>query len=274
MLRASAALLSFAVLFTTALSAQFVPPRSTDYLFLATASDARSIWINPAGPATTPTSSIMAELAFSEQETSDVRLAQWTVGFTSRGISVAYQRDRLPDGENNQAFRLGAALPFRDGAVGAAFTFYNTEITQRGLDLGFRYYPLPRIELGVVLLNVGRPIVRSVELPVTFGVGGGWLILPPMLQVAGEVRINERLIESGYDASYRIGAEFVTRTRLPVGAVATFDLGGDLSVDRWAVGLSVGGPYRVVAVTSGARSDGVERVSLTGLAIRQLSQRR
>jgi hypothetical protein len=51
------------------LCAQAVPARSADYLFLATASDARATWVNPAGPATAPTASIAAELVFDRQET-------------------------------------------------------------------------------------------------------------------------------------------------------------------------------------------------------------
>ncbi len=138
------------------LCAQAVPARSADYLFLATASDARATWVNPAGPATAPTASIAAELVFDRQETENVRLAQWTGGFSSRGISFGYQRDQIPGDEANQAFRVGAALPFRRGAVGLAFTFYDSDQTERALDLGLRYRALRQVELGAVLRNIGR----------------------------------------------------------------------------------------------------------------------
>jgi hypothetical protein len=263
-------------------SAQAVRARSADYLFLSTASDARAIWVNPAGPVARPAASITAEFVLDRKETEDVRLAQWSAGFSSRGISFAYQRDRVPDQEASQAFRIGAALPFRRGAVGVAFTFYNTDETTRGVDLGLRYRPTPRIDLGAVLLNLGRPRVGSVaafspaapKSPVTIGLGAGWSILPAILEIAGEAKVAERVGRSGYDVSYRLGTSLNANTRLPVGAFAAFDLESDFVVDRWALGISVGGPYRAILVSSGAGSASVNRVSLTGIALRELAQRR
>lgn len=273
MLRTAALLTLVSILGTGVLRPQAIPARSSDYLFLATVSDARGIWVNPAGPATVPTASVMGELVFDRQETENLRLAQWTAGLSSRGISFGYQRDRFLNEEATQAFRIGAALPFRRGAVGVAFTFYNSDGTDRGLDLGLRYRALREVELGAVIRHIGRPVVRTVELPVTLGLGGGWYPIPSVLEIAGETSIAERTGRSGYDVTYRVGANAVARTRVPVGAFAAFELGGDGSLDRWALGMQVGGPYRGVLTASGAGSATVNRVSLTGLAIRALTRR-
>jgi hypothetical protein len=256
------------------LCAQAVPARSADYLFLATASDARATWVNPAGPATAPTASIAAELVFDRQETENVRLAQWTGGFSSRGISFGYQRDQIPGDEANQAFRVGAALPFRRGAVGLAFTFYDSDQTERALDLGLRYRALRQVELGAVLRNIGRPVVRTVELPVTVGIGAGWYAIPSVLEIAGETHIAERPGRSGSDVTYRLGGRIIARTRVPVGVFGAFELKGNGAADRWAVGIRLGGQYRGLLVASGAGSASVDRVSLTALAIRPLTRGR
>lgn len=273
MLRAAALLTWVCTVGTGVLHPQAVAPRSLDYLFLATVSDARAIWVNPAGPATVPTASVLGELVFDRAETENARLAQWTAGLSSRGISFAYQRDRILNDEANQAFRVAAALPFRRGGVGIAFTFYNSDETTRGVDLGVRYRALREVELGAVIRHVGRPVVRTVELPLTFALGGGWYPIPSVLEIAGETSFAERSGVSGYDVTYRLGANVVARTsRVPVGAFAAFELGGEGS-DRWALGIQVGGLYRGLLAVSGAGSASVNRMSLTGLAIRALTRR-
>ena len=55
---------------------QTFAPRSLDYLFAATANDARAIWVNPAGLAIVSEASIMAELVVHRSPDADLRLSQ------------------------------------------------------------------------------------------------------------------------------------------------------------------------------------------------------
>lgn len=252
---------------------QGIPNRSTDYLFLSTATDTRSIWLNPAGLAAGATASLMGELVFDRPEGGDVRVGQWSAGFASRGLGFSYQRDRIPSEDATDAFRLGAALPFPDGSVGVAFTFYRSDGTDRAVDLGVRYRPRPSVALAATIRNLGRPEVRAVPLPVTAAVGAGWHALPAILVLAGEAHVAERIGDSGYDTQYRLGASLSTPRGFPLGAFASLAWDSGFSVDRWALGLSVGGPYRALLVSSGEGSSGVDRLSLTGLAVRELSRR-
>ncbi len=274
MSRPLAVLSLLTALWSVPAAGQAIPARSADYLFIATAEDVRAIWLNPAGLASTQTSSLMAEFVIDSELTGDARLGQWSAGLSSRGLAFAYQRDRFPDTTDTDAFRIATGFPFPRGSMGLSVTFYRSDNTQRGLDFGFRYHPAPPLGLAAVVRHVGRPGVRGERLPVTGILGAGWWALPPILQFAGEVQIAERAGRSGTDVVYRFGTQIAARTRLPVRAFAAFDVDGDFSVDRWALGVSLGGPYRGAVVASGDGSAAVNRVSLTGLAVRDLGRRR
>lgn len=270
-------------------AAQAVRPRSTDYLFVATADDARALWVNPAGLGVVWEASVLAELVVENPDSGSLRLAQWTVGFNSRGLSIGYQRDRhgddpatpLEDGHSTDAVRFGAGFHIPNGAIGGSFTFYrpHTELssTQRGGDLGLRYRPLPRVDLAVVLRNIGRPLVRDSIAPLTATLGVGWLAAPSVLQVGFEASAAERPFASGYDITYRGGVELGLPGALPLGAVMAFDFANDFAVTAWAVGVSFGGPDRLLGTLSGrAPGDAVriDRFGLTGIASRRAPGRR
>ena len=99
--------------------------RSADYLFAASATDARALWVNPAGLAASLEASVMAEIAVERPVDGGLRWAQWAAALNSRGFSLGYQRDRFEDGPSTGTLRFGLALPFPRGAVGAAFSFYS-----------------------------------------------------------------------------------------------------------------------------------------------------
>jgi len=55
--------------------AQSFAPRSADYMFAATASDARAIWVNPAGLAVVPEASLFGEFVLQRPIDQDTRLS-------------------------------------------------------------------------------------------------------------------------------------------------------------------------------------------------------
>ncbi len=275
-MRRVAALALAGALGHTIAEGQAIPARSADYLFTATSEDVRETWLNPAGLAVAPTASIMAELVLDRVMTDGTRLGQWTVGFASRGISFAYQRDRIPDQDANQAFRIAGALPFVRGAVGAAFTFYESDRTERGFDAGVRYRPLRTVDLAAVLRHIGKPTIRGEKLPITGVVGVGWRPTRSVLQLAGDVLVAEDLSGSGVDVGYRVGAQLTLPGRLPLGAISALDLASNVRINRWAVGIQVGRNARGVGMVSAAKRIGtveVERISMTGIVARPLGAR-
>ena len=149
-----AGLLALALGATSAV-AQTIRPRSADYLFVATASDVRATWINPAGLAAVKEASVMGELVLDAPANGDAQLGQWTVGFNSRGFSIAFQQSRFPDGTNHNLWHFGAGLGFSRGALGVAIAWFTGEgDNDRAGDVGFYYLLASPLSVGVVVRNI------------------------------------------------------------------------------------------------------------------------
>lgn len=259
-------------------AAQDIEPRSTDYGFTTTIDDARAVWINPAGLAVFTEASIMGEISFERPQADPFAVGQWTVGFNSRGFAFAYQKDLHAFLSNADVFRFGGAIDFGSGAAGVAVTAYRSnDDTERGLDAGVRLDPGPGLTVGAVVRHVGRPTVRASRMPIVGVAGASWTPVPTHVQLAGEVLATEKLApgEDGFDVTYRAGGRISTRGRLPMGVIAAFDLGSNLRIDRWTIGIALGGKDQVVAVGSVVPMvDGTQRLhalSVTGVASRRLA---
>jgi hypothetical protein len=257
-----------------AAAAQAIPGRSADYLFAAAVSDARAIWVNPAGLAAVPEASVMVEGTVSH-DPGDWRLGQYAVGLNSRGFALSYQKDRLTgllSGSTNTTIRIGTALPLRRGAIGAVVTFHNAGVSNRSLDVGGRFSPVRPLNLGVVLRNIGRPRVRAANTPLV-GVGSASLDLKPgMAVLLAEARATERLVTSGWDLSYHAGARLSLGLKLPFTALGLVDLDDGFHASRWTLGISVGGLVQGVVVGSvvpGGSPD-FRQLSLTALSRRPI----
>lgn len=281
MRRALVLALGFSALATGPATAQGVRPRSADYLLATEVSDVRALWVNPAGLGVVPGASVLADVVFEAPDAGNLRIAQWGVGFSSRGISFGYQRDRLrdnpatpePDAHSTDALRFGAAFPFRRGALGASFTWFrpNTSFqsSQRSGDVGLLYQVLPVAVVGAVLRNIGRPYVGNQIAPLTGTLGVAWRPVPRMVGLAAEASVAERTGASGYDLSYRAGGQFSLPVPFGVNAVAAIDLDEDLGISGWAFGVSIGTADRVLATASGAPGGTrIDRFGLTGISHR------
>lgn len=220
----------------------------------------------------------MAEFALDFPQDSSTRFSQWSVAFTSRGLSLGYQRDRFAEDPNTGTLRFAFALPFRNGAVGTSFSFYQgsavDSAAHRSVDLGLRYRLLGPLDLGIVLRNIGRPTPRAVQQPLTGVFAANLALIPTYADVQVELLAAERLATSGYDMSYRGGVRFSTGGRLPLGVLGVIDLNSDFDVVTWSVGLTIGGRDSGTALASGPAGSGgtrLQRTSLTGVATRYFS---
>jgi hypothetical protein len=259
-----------AVALTTGpLVAQTIRPRSSDYLFVATASDVRATWLNPAGLGVVTEASVMGELVVDRPADGDARLGQWTVGFNSRGFSIAFQQSRFTDGTSNNIWHFGAGLGYTRGALGGTVAWFTGEgSNSRAGDIGFYYLLASPLSLGVVLRNIGRPVVRDSILPINGAIGLGWLPVPHHLQIAAEVIVTEETAFSDVEAVYRAGLQVATAGKLPIGAVTTFDFESNFKVARWSIGITVGGDNRGILLGT-AQPSRFDRFSLTGVASRR-----
>jgi len=86
--------------------AQYRGPRSADYLFGTSARGSRASWVNPAALGTTAEASIMIEGFVQRDAAGDYPLAQYTIGFSSRGFAFGYRRDRFRGVDGGNTWRV------------------------------------------------------------------------------------------------------------------------------------------------------------------------
>ncbi len=276
---ASLVLISATILFVLPhhqLAAQFRAPRSADYLFVALDNDARMLWVNPAALGMEFQASIMGEALLARNSNDDFTLAQYTIGFSSRGLAFGYRRDRFDDSTGGNTFRLGFGRRYPRYAVGGSLTLYSDSADQREGEVGIRYYLLRALDVGAVIQHIGKPRVRGVLLPLTGVLGVSWSPLGGAVQLVGEAKASDRETASGYDLSYRAGVRVGMSGTLPFGIVAALDLDEDFAAGRLVLGLQIGRKDRGVLVGNGARRMGstfVEDISLVGIASRPLRTR-
>lgn len=250
-------------------TAQGIRPRSSDYLFVSTVEDVRATWLNPAGLGVVREASVMGELVLDRPAEGDARLGQWSLGFNSRGFSIAFQQSRLPDGTSSNIWHFGVGLGFTRGALGGSVAWFTgAGDNDRAGDVGFSYLLAPPLSVGIVVRNIGRPVVRDSILPITGVVGLSWVPLARHLQLAAEVLVVEETEISDVEALYRAGLQIATGGKLPVGALATVDLGSNFKIDRWSIGISLGGDNRGILLAT-AYPSRLERFSVTGVATRR-----
>lgn len=261
----------------TDVAPQAIPASARDYLFASDVSDARALWVNPAGLGATALASIAATIVFDIPESAAVRVAQWSGTLSSRGFAFGYQRDRLISGFANDAFRFGLGQRFRGGAVGFAATFYNSNETNTGFDLGIIYQLMPSLNGALVVRNIGQPDVRGIPTPFSGTASATWTPLGARGRISAEISGTNRLNDSGYDISYRAGGRLIIGNQFPVQAFGVVEVDSDIEIARWSIGIAVGGLYRAVGHGTIVPFDAIpdqRLVGVTGIASNQPARSR
>ena len=256
---------------------QRLTTRSQDYLFLTNAADARALWVNPAGLALVSEASLLAE--FTVQRTDgDMRVEQYSLGFNSRGVSVGYQRNYFEGEPAVGILRTGLGVPLRGGAFGIAASRYSQDSTKSyGGDLGLIYVLNLRIQLGLAVRHIGRPLVRRAKLPVT--TVGAVQLTTSVVQVSWETLAAERLAPgvSGFDFAHRAGLRVALPVRTPVLLLGSADLASNIRIDRLHLGFSIGGTRQITSIGSAVsrnNSTVFEQFSATFVATNPLTGNR
>ena len=264
-----------ALLLPAAALGQQGTPRSQDYLFISAVDDARAAWVNPAGLGWIPEASVMAEMVL-DRSGGSARLGQYTVGLNSRGLALAYERDRSEPGASIGVARLALGVPLGRGAIGASFSTYGSR-RNTAFDLGVRYRLLAELDGAVVLRNVGHPVLHATPQPVVGVVGATWTLGPHTAEVSAEALATERLGAFGYDMGYRAGVVVRAARPWPLALHAVANLGSDGTVRGWALGVVLGPVDQVGVVMGAAPTVGLEapqQFSAVGVATRRASVRR
>ena len=259
------ALLSF---LTMAGTAQVAPNRTTRYLYPTEVTDARALWVNPAGLGRFEEASVHLDLTVGDPGASG-RLRQVTVSINSRGLSFGYQRDLFDGGVRGGTYRVGFAAGHRGLAAGAAAALYRGGGSSSGWDLGATYDCAPVLTVGGVIENLGQPRVRDSTLRVGYVPSATLKLWARRVALSGLGRFTSDGVRG-----YAFGARAALRqgTALPIGFSARLDTDRSLHRAGLTFGLSLGGPNLagLVATTPGDAGR-VDALSLYGVATRTFS---
>ena len=251
--------------------AQVAPNNATLYLHPTDVSDARALWVNPAGLGHFPEASVHLDLTVGDPGAKG-QLRQLTLGLNSRGLSLGYQRDLFSSGRRGHTYKLGYAAGRGGLAAGFATALYRGGTSGTGWDVGILYDWTPALSIGGVIQNIGQPVVRDSTLRLTY-------VPSATLQLAGRRVVLSALsrLTSGGVAGYGFGLRGTLRagTSLPVGLLARLDTDRSLHRSRLAFGCSLGAADAagLVATTSGD-ADRIDALSLYGVSTRRFTSAR
>jgi hypothetical protein len=248
--------------------AQVPPNRATLYLHPTDATDARAVWVNPAGLRRFEVASVHVDLTVGDPGTAG-RLRQLTLGFSSRGFAFAYERDVFPTGRGH-TYRYGLGSSHGRFAAGLAAAMYRGGTSATGWDLGLLYDLAPNLSVGGVVANIGRPAVRDSVQPVTYVPGATLRLFGSRAALSAHGRMTSDGVLA-YAFGMRAGLR--ERSRVPLRLTARIDTDRSFRSRAFAFGLSVGADDLVGTVATTPGDVGrVEALSLYGVATRRFGR--
>ena len=251
--------------------AQVAPNNATLYLHPTDVSDARALWVNPAGLGHFPEASVHLDLTVGDPGAKG-QLRQLTLGLNSRGLSLGYQRDLFSSGRRGHTYKLGYAAGRGGLAAGFATALYRGGTSGTGWDVGILYDWTPALSIGGVIQNIGQPVVRDSTLRLTY-------VPSATLQLAGRrvvLSALSRLTSDGV-AGYGFGVRGTLRagTSLPIGLLARLDTDRSLHRGGFAFGFSLGAADMAgLVATTPADVNGIDALSLYGVSTRRFTSAR
>ena len=247
-------------------AAQVAPNTANTYLLPTDVGDARALWVNPAGLASTrPEAAVYLDATIGNPGSAG-RLRQLTAGFNSRGFSVGYQRDVFDGGARGHTYRMGLAGAAGGLSAGFATALYRGDTKGTGWDVGVNYDVGPggALRVGGVITNLGQPTVRGLRQILTFVPAASVRPFGPDAVFSLDGRLSTHRVQS-----YSFEARWSRVARRPIQLLARMDTDGGLRRGAFAFGIALGGSDMVGLV--GATPGDVARVdalSLYGVSVR------
>lgn len=215
-----------------AAAAQFLPAQPDGYLMTIDASDARALWVNPAGLARRDEASVGVDVAMKHSSLA-TRLSQYGVLLSSHHLAFGWSHNRLPLGTfggGNAAgpprvtnvYAIGIGLGDSVFSAGAAKRWYRGDARSSAWNVGTRAALSPHFDVAVDWRDIGSPIVIDTMLEETVVPAVGITLLGGRLRGAVEWHIAKshwktREIRTGWTVRVRERLAFSLRTDLTPG---------------------------------------------------------
>ena len=254
--------------FAAPAAAQVAPNRAATYLPPTDVTDARALWVNPAGLARLQEASVGLDVTVGDPGPSG-RVRQLTLGFNSRGFAFGYQRDLFDGAPRGHTYRAGLAAGHQGLSAGVAVVLYRGGSGGTAWDLGMTYVATPTLTVGGAVANIGQPTVRGARQEIAYVPGATWQPLGPGAAVSVQGRFSPDTTGEGY----AFGARWQGGGRSPVGLLARLDTDRHLRRVAFAFGLSIGASDLLgTVVTTPGNVSKVDAVSVYGVSTRTITR--
>ncbi len=165
---------------------QVIPAQPDRYLLTTEASDARALWVNPAGLARFLEASIGADLTEDRFFPGGTQLSQYSLSLAGHGLAASWIHERFPPGQALNAYAVGIGLGDEQFSAGATRRWYSGAVTGSAYDVAARVSSADGTQLSLVARNVGSPRLLDSTYWATLVPGALVSLFTGALQVGGE----------------------------------------------------------------------------------------
>ena len=243
---------------------QVLPAQPDRYLLTTEASDARALWVNPAGLARVPEASIGADLTLDRFFPGGTQLSQYGLSLAGHGIAASWIHERFPPGQALNAYAVGIGLGDEQFSAGTTRRWFSGAAKGSAFDAAFRVSSADGTQLSLVARNIGSPRLLDSTYWATLVPGALVSLLKGTVQVGGEWVVAPHTWRS---IAYRAGGA------VALGRGLALLLRADLSPNFRRRGLVVALSFDAsasragaFALASGAASE-VDAVGLSGALV-------
>ena len=166
--------------------AQVIPAQPARYLLTTDASDARALWVNPAGLARLPEASIGADLTEDHFFPGGARLSQYGLSLAGHGIAGSWFHERFPPGQSLNAYAVGIGLGDEQFSAGTARRWYSGATAGSAWDAATRVTVAYGAQLSLVARNLGSPRLFDSTYWATLVPGASVSLFAGALHLGGE----------------------------------------------------------------------------------------
>ncbi len=162
------------------------PAQAARYLLTTDASDARALWVDPAGLARQMEASLGVEMAADRFDSGGMQLRQWGGTIASHGAAAGWVHDRYPNGASLNIYDIGVGLGDEQFSAGAAHRWYRGIVTGSAWDVGFRSTVWEGADVSLLARNIGSPRLGDTTYWATLVPGALVRLFGGRLQAGGE----------------------------------------------------------------------------------------
>lgn len=249
-------------------AAQSFIPQAQRYLLSPDVSDARALWVQPAGLTRRREATLAVFGSGGHGGVSGV--AQYGAILANGGIALGYQKDRIPGGFSGDTWMVGFAFGVPMAAIGATRSWHRSGgRTDGAFTVGGRYAPAGLMDVSVVWRDIGSPVVLGDTIRSTLLPAAGLNLLGGRARLSGEWEI----VTGDWGTS---AVRFGANVALPRGFILTAlgDFSGSMDRRSLALALSWNG---AAARVTGFGTDvvgGADPYGVYAALVRPVGQRR